>query len=199
MDGGGKFLLGRLRALLHDTGRGMCTSSTFYSDKTLLRALNDAQGTLVRMLVEQAEKMPTTLQITLNRLIAEAPGDGGRTGIDVPDDYFIPICGLGVDGRYMTAEEIRVGEALNYISPNRIYVRGGKIFGPIHSGDLLKYYRIPQPIENTDVPLVDFADNFYNVVKFVAMHSAVVQESSDAIERFKVIQAEAQAKMALLR
>jgi hypothetical protein len=188
------FLFGRLRALLHDTGRGMATASHFYSDKALLRALNDAQGMLVRTLIEKGDA-----ELTLSRLIKTCPANGGRTGLDVPSDYLLPICGTSATGKYMTAEDIRTGEALSYISPNRVYVRGGQILGPSTSGDLMVYYSSPPEIKITGSNLTAFSDAFYNTVKFIAAHSAIVEEDRDALDRFTALQKEWMAKIKLLK
>ena len=172
----------------------MATASHFYSDKALLRALNDAQGMLVRTLIQRGNA-----DLTLSRLIRTCAANGGRTGLDVPSDYLLPICGLSATSKYMTAEDIRTGEALSYISPNRVYVRGGKILGPSTAGDLMVYYAQPPEIVDTDVAFTTFPDAFYNTVKFIAAHSAIAEEDRDALDRFTALQKEWTAKIALLK
>ncbi len=172
----------------------MATASRFYLDATLLRALNDAQGSLVRVLIQRGEA-----DLTLSRLVKTCAANGGTGGIAVPDDYLFPICGQKATGKYITAEEIRVGEALAYISPNRVYVNGGNIYGPATAGDLMVYYAQPPEILNTGDALATFSDAFYNTTKFIAAHSAIVQEDRDALDRFTALDKETAAKVPLLK
>ncbi len=190
----GNDLLGRMRALLRDTGRGMATASRFYQDDMLLQCLNLAIAETAHDLIDppppkQGEPTVRPAPIAVNRLYKIF---GATSGTTVPDDFWQLECGYTVDGggtfvSYVPSVDLKTGERYYYLASHRVYVKNEAFIGP---QDYVLYLSFPAPVAASDTPLTTFSDGFYATAKLRACRDALFQEDRDAADRYNFLHQE---------
>jgi len=183
-----QFLLGLIRSLLHDTGRGMATSARFYDDAVLLRGINIAVQELSLALIMRQPRAEITVRSLLSLDSAVTPGFPGSA---VQPDFWLLECGYYIDGegrlQYVPAISIETGERTQYFSTSKMYVRGGNYYG---SATHALYWRLPKKITGSNATLTDFPDAFYHAAKLKAATDLVAQEDHDALDRWQALNAD---------
>lgn len=182
-----------MRYLLRDTGRGMATASRFYSDETLMRALNLAIAETAHDLINPPPPRPGEPQIkrapiTVNRLqktLATTSGDL------IPSDFWLLVCGYittgGAPTSYVPSVDAKTGERYFYLDNARVYVKNQTFIGPM---DHVLYLSFPPIVTDDNNNLTTFSDAFYNTAKIRACRDALMQEDRDALDRYNFLHGE---------
>lgn len=179
----GAELISGVRFLLGDSERRSSTSSRRYGDPSIARTINNCQTETLKLLIirareEERRKRPS---ITISRMSKEAPAKDGIDDARVPTDYMQLECGYTNAGVYCPAQTLPLGRHHMNFSFEHIYCDGNYFHG---SADVAVYWSLPSEIKNSDVPLTEFSDAFYNTVKLGACRDILVQDGRGVAKRY---------------
>lgn len=193
-----------VRALLHDTGRGVSTAARVFDDRAIVNGFNDAVLRLFYLVSnprgsagDMNDWMPAALHtntgarqsmpqplhratVTVNRLLATATATAATAA---PDDLWFLEAGVKTTGDFVPIYGLYRSKPLIAAGHDALSLEGRTFIG---TADTAVYWRKPTAYELPGNPeLTEFPRSFYFAARLLAARELLLHEVADNQDRFK--------------
>lgn len=215
----GSDLFHSVRVLARDDSQGASTSSRFYSDEEIGRALTSARDEGIRLLFMQSSLLgssPNSVlyyqslfgnafpirrpRITMSGLFSSVAFTASPQA--VPSDFWRAECALDANSKYVKTEPAFQGDMMFSIGQKQIYLKGGKFYGTLGT---VYYWANPTLALgndatdlNADVNGYPMSDRFYHAIKYKALALLFAKEKADNLRRIALCERLFAERMSLL-